>query len=194
MVKFKCVGKIVGFHGLKGEVKIKPLVGDMNNFVEFDKIYISKEELADDKFFNDKVEKLNEQSFKTYEVKTCRFHKGQALIIFDGINSKTVAEEVFTRFTPVFEPEELLYELEDGEFYIEDLLGLEVFDQDDKKVGIVGNFSDDNQPKLLLKAVPELGCKRDIIVPFVQEFLISVDLDARRICLDLSDDLIDLAR
>ena len=65
------VGKIVGTHGLKGFVKIKPLTDDISRFDELEKIYIGKEltefHITEVKYLNNMV---------ALKLERCEFNRG----------------------------------------------------------------------------------------------------------------------
>lgn len=143
------VGKIVGTHGIKGEVKIKA-DSSFNRFAIGNVLYIQKED-------------------KQIEIKinSHRIHKNMDLITFNNYkNINDVLEYVGSNVYTNHEDE-----LDDEEFYYEDLIGLDVVDKDNKHLGIVKDIMEVPQGVILEVKNKE----KTFLVPFVSEFIISVD-------------------
>jgi 16S rRNA processing protein RimM len=164
----RIVGKISGFHGIKGEVKIYPLLDDIEAFRNFDTLII------------------NDQELRPVSV---RFHKSWVIIQFkdyEDINSV----QNFSGYVYTYLDEKL----EDKQFYIEDLKGLKVIDSQGLDFGTVQDFDSEGQPKILIKLVPNYYAKRDLILPFVEEYVLEVNLEKSFIKVSVPDDLLDLTR
>ena len=165
----RIVGKIAGFHGLKGEVKIYPLLDDLAVFKDFEELKI-----------NDKL----------LEVESCRFHKNMALIKFVDRPDRTSVEDL-TGYVEAEHEEELA----EGEFYIADLLGLDVRNKDsDESLGKVKSFIEEGQLRLTLDLAQACKLKQDLIVPYVDEYILDVNLEEGYIRIDLREDLLEIAR
>lgn len=111
MKNFLETGKIVNIHGLKGEVKIMPWSDDAEFICEFDVIYCGKEKQA-------------------FEIESARVHKNMVLAKFKGIDTPEAANAL--RNSIVYIDREDI-ELEEGTYFIADLIGLEVKDADNGK-------------------------------------------------------------
>ena len=70
MTKYVSVGKILNFHGIKGEAKVGFTKNQEDFFCSLDKVFV--------KTAND---------YKQLSIKSCRLHKNVALVCFEGINS-----------------------------------------------------------------------------------------------------------
>ncbi|MBQ7094942.1 MAG: 16S rRNA processing protein RimM [Clostridia bacterium] len=99
-------GKIVNTHSLKGEVRIYPYCDSAEFLCEVKKMYIDNE---------------------AYTVASARVHKGQALIRFKGIDHINKAEPLIGKLV-YFKKHEV--PLEEGQYYIDDIIGLDVIDID----------------------------------------------------------------
>lgn len=116
MQKILCVGEIVNTHGVKGELKVVPLVDNPDDLLDYTHFLINN---------------------KSYDVENIRFHKDFALIKLKDINDMNKAEEYKGKFLEL--PREELKPLPDGRYYICDLIGLKVVDE---TLGELGTISE----------------------------------------------------
>lgn len=108
MTKYLEIGQIVNTFGIKGMVKIKPFTDDIKRFDKLETIYIES-----------KKEK------KEYEVEEVKYHKHMVLMKLKGIDTKEQADFLRQSYLLVDRSKE--EPLEEGVYYIVDLLGLEVY-------------------------------------------------------------------
>ena len=106
------VGKIVNTHGIRGDVKINPFMDDVEAFRKFKYLYVK----------DNKV-----------KVKGVKFVKNNPIVSLEGTDSVEKAE--LLRNTPVYIDEEMLPELSDNEFYIKDIINLNVETVDGEYLG-----------------------------------------------------------
>lgn len=114
MHEMLCVGEIVNTHGVRGELKILPLVDEVNDLLEYTHYFIGG---------------------KRYNVMEARFHKNFVLMKIEGIDDINIAEKLKGKFLEL--PRNELKPLPEGSYYICDLVGLEVIDEDIGKLGII---------------------------------------------------------
>lgn len=112
--KMLCVGEIVNTHGVRGEIKIIPLVDDANDLLDYTYYFVED---------------------KKYNVETVRFHKNFALIKLEGINDINIAQRLKGKFLELSREE--LKPLPDGRYYICDLMGLKVIDETLGELGTI---------------------------------------------------------
>lgn len=164
----RIIGNIAGFHGLKGEIKIFPLLDDLGLFYDFEKLEIEDKE---------------------YEVDSVRNHKNCVLVKLKEFNSLTEVENM-----KGYVKAELNEELTEDEVYIDDLLKMKVFDQDDNELGKVENYYQSGQKLLAIKALDKYNCKREILIPFVDEFILSINKEEAYIKVKLEEGILELAQ
>lgn len=150
------VGKIVGTHGIKGELKVKSDTS-FDRFKKGSKLYIEKEE--------------------EITINSHRQHKGMELIT---INNLTNINDVLCYVgKDLYVPHDR-EELEDGEFYYEDLIGLDCYDSKKNLVGTVIDLQEVPQGLIL-----EIKSNtKTILVPFVDEFIVDIDLDNNKLSIN----------
>ncbi len=104
------IGKVLGVHGVKGELKIKALTDDINRYFELETVTL----------FNQKKE-------SDFQIKNCRLHKDQVLLILNGIDNRDQAQ-TFTGMMIGIDRNEAV-PLGEDEYFIEDLKGLSVYNE-----------------------------------------------------------------
>ena len=156
---FVSVGKILNFHGVQGEAKL----GYSKNREEFlsqiKEVYIQ-----------------NGAEYKRLEVARIRFTPKCGIIKFKGIDTLNDILEYKNKLIFVTEETARSF-LEEDEFLIDELVGLDVYDGD-KKVGSVVGVSNNGASDLL--SVKNLD-KKICLVPFVKAIVLSVDIKKKKI-------------
>ena len=169
------VGRIWRAHGIRGEMKIIPETDSPGRFQDLTVIYTGSTAANAD----------------PYGVESVRFQptkRGPIVIVkLNGIDSREDAESM--RKSAVFAREEDLPPLEEGEFFIHDLVGLEVVTVDGARVGSVQDVIDGPAQPILVVAREEGG---SAMIPAVDEFIENVDPMGRRITIRPIEGLLDL--
>lgn len=104
------IGKVSGVHGVKGELRIKPLTDDMNRYFDLEEITL-----------------LNQRKESVYQIDHCRLHKDHVLLILRGINNRDEALRLTGMMVGI--DREAAVELSEDEYFIEDLKGLSVYNE-----------------------------------------------------------------
>ena len=108
------IGQIVNTQGLKGEVRVYPYTDDINRFDDLEYFYL-------DKGLNNK-----------YEVERVRYKGNMVIMKIKGIDSIELAQKLKTK--NMYIGRDQGKELEEDEFFVADLIGLDVFTVDGEKV------------------------------------------------------------
>lgn len=112
------IGQIVNTSGLKGVIKVKPFTDDITKFNNFKTIYISiKKEL------------------KEFKIEQVRFSKNMVFLKLEGIDTIEEAENYRNLYLKVKRDKD--EELEEGSYYIVDILGCKVYTDEQKELGKV---------------------------------------------------------
>ena len=166
---FVSIGKILNFHGVQGEAKL----GYSKNREEF---------LSNLKI----VYVLKNGEYKPLEISSVRFTPKCGIIKFKGINSLNDILEYKNQL--LFVEEGTVREfLEEDEFLIDELVGLDVYDGE-RKVGAVVGVSNNGASDLL--SVKTLS-KKISLIPFVKAIVLSVDIKSRRIQINNMEGLLE---
>lgn len=150
------VGKIIGPHGIKGELKVKSDTS-FDRFKVGNVLYIEKT--------------------IPITINSVRNHKGMTLIT---VNSLTNINDVLDFVNKNIYVNHDRSELKDGEYYYEDLIGLDVYNSLDDKKGIVNDIIE--VPQGILLEVKEKD--KTVLVPYVKEFVKEIDLSKKKIIIN----------
>lgn len=168
MTKYLEIGQIVNTFGIKGMVKIKPFTDDINRFDRLKKVYIS-----------------NKNGKKEYQIQEVKYHKNMVLMKLEGVDTPEQADLLRQSYLLVDRADE--EPLEEGVYYIVDLLGLEVYTDDNKLLGKVDDiFNTGSNDIYVVK--DEMG--KQILLPGIPDVLKNVDLEKGRITVHLIPGLI----
>jgi 16S rRNA processing protein RimM len=111
-------------------------------------------------------------------VESSRSHKGSRLLVkFEGVASRADAERLRG---PVYVTSEQRRELEEGQYWQNDLLGCAVVTRDGTEVGEVSGIVPGAAQDLMSVASGE----RSWLVPLVTAIVLEVDVDGRRVVID----------
>lgn len=160
------VGIIVNTFGIKGEVKVQ-IITDFpeDRFKPKNELYIKR---------NDKVIKVI--------IKSCRYHQNNALILFEDYEDINLVEP-FKGFE-LFVDKASIKALVDG-YYSNELMGLEVY-HDNVLIGKVINIEFYPAHSILRVQTND----KDVLIPFIDEFVTKVDVDNKRIDVILIEGMI----
>lgn len=100
------IGKIIGAHGIKGEIILFPITDEPERLKELEYFLIDG---------------------TRYAVSSVRFHKGNALVSSPDVADRTAAEKLKGRFVSLYRQDAT--PLSEGEYYIQDLVGLDIIDK-----------------------------------------------------------------
>jgi len=169
MFDFLEIGTIVGTHGLQGELRVNPSCDSPAFFRQFNVLY------------------YDAQGQKSVRVVSMREHKNLALLCLEGIGSVEAAtalknKRLFFRRDDV--------KLEEGQYFIADLLGCEVFDAADG--ALYGKLNDVSQPGANDVWHIKMADNREVLIPVIDDVVKQVDVKAKRIEIIMLDGLLDL--
>ncbi len=169
MEKIK-IGKIVNAVALRGEVKIYHYSDYKERFEDFDSIIVE-----------------GRKGSKEYEIENIRYQKDVVIAKLKGVDDRTGAENL--KESDVFITEEELRSLPEDTFYIRDLIGCVVKDQQSGQV--IGTISDvfQNTAQDLYQVELEKGGQA--LIPAVEQFVKSVDINERTVIVDLIPGLVE---
>ena len=156
---FISVGKILNFHGVQGEAKLGYSKSREEFLSKLETVYIQLD-----------------NEYKELEIERIRFTPKLGIIKFKGVDS--LNDILAYKGKLLFVHEDTARDnLEEDEFLIDELVGLDVYDND-KKVGAVVGVSNNGASDLL--SVKTLD-KKIALVPFVKAIVLSVDIKNRKI-------------
>lgn len=157
------IGKILKAHGVRGDVKITPITADVERFRYLENVTVKPGSPGERKF----------------AVKSIKFISGGRYIILglEGISTMEEADALRNLYIHVSEDESI--ELVEGAYFIHQLVGLRVIDQQGKQIGIVKEVMDTPANDVLVcTVVAGFACDSDeFMVPFIEDADCDVDLE-----------------
>ena len=169
MQSFIAVGKIRKPFGLKGYTYIEPLTLDVNRFFDIKECFVGS----------------NENSLIPLVIESVE-PKGDKLTIKFKEYSDRSGIEKLTNFY-IYIDEKYSIELPDNQYFMHQLIGLKVKDQNGNELGYVKNILE--LPAHNLLAIEYKN--REVLVPHVNEFVISIDPINKVIVLNVIEGLFD---
>jgi 16S rRNA processing protein RimM len=155
---FVAVGRVLAAFGLKGELKIQSLTDNPERFASKSRLYAGQQLVT--------VAAVREAGQHTY-------------ITLKGFPDRSSAEKFRGALLQV--PESELPELEEGEFYRFQLVGLEVFDTAGAKLGEVAEVIDTGATDVYRVTAPEVP---DLLLAAAPDVIIEIDLKKERMIVD----------
>lgn len=177
MEKIK-IGKITSPVGLKGEVKIVSFSDDPMRFEMLDHVFVS----GKDGRLKDSV------------IEGLRYKGAQIVLKIEGIDERNASEAA--RGCELFMDEADLPELEEGQFYVRDMVGSDVVLEDGMLIGTLKDvLTNTAQDVYVVKRSDGPGVeksKNDLLIPGVPQFILEVDIDEKKIVVRLPEGLMEL--
>ena len=168
MTKYLEIGQIVNTFGIKGMVKIKPFTDDINRFDKLKKVYIK-----------------NKDGKKEYQIQEVKYHKNMVLMKLEGIDAVEQADLLRQSYLLVNRDDE--EPLEEGVYYIVDLIGLEVYTDEGVLLGNVDDIFNTGSNDIY---VVKDGKGKQILLPGIPDVIKDVDLEKGKITVHLIPGLV----
>ena len=162
------VGQIVNTFGIKGFVKVNPWVDDITRFEDLKTVYakIRKEE-------------------KLLEIQEVKYQKNQVLLKFKGIETIEQAELLRNAYLSIDRKDAI--PLEEGQYFIADLLESEVWSDEGNLLGILEDIYNTGSNDIYV-VKDELG--KSLLLPGIPDVIKEVDLENKKITVHLLKGLI----
>lgn len=162
------VGKIVNTHGIKGEVRI-----------------VSDSDFKDERF--SKGSKLfikDNKEMKELTVNSHRVHKKFDLVTFLGYNN--INDIIDYKGKQLYINKEDLTDLDEDEFYYHDLVGCEVYTEDEYVGKISGIMETGANDVWRIKREND----KDLLIPYIDSVVKSVDIENKKVEITIIDGLL----
>jgi len=162
------VGQIVNTFGIKGFVKVKPWVNDIERFDDLEKVYV----------------KIKKETQKL-EIEEVKYHKDMVLIKFKGIETVEQAETFRNCYLEI--DREDAVPLEEGTYYIVDLLESDVYTDEGEYLGKLEDIYNTGGKDIYV-VKNELG--KTVLLPGIPEVIKEVNLEEKKITVHLLKGLV----
>jgi 16S rRNA processing protein RimM len=148
------IGTIVAAHGIKGEVKVRIDTDFPERFDDLKAVWVQ----------------MRNAEGRIFDVESTRFQKDGVLVKFRGVDDRNTSEAM--RGAELMIDRDELMELEEDQFYIDDLIGLDVYTTDGEHMGKI--------TEVLQNAANDIYVTPRGMIPAVKQFVREVDLKARK--------------
>lgn len=164
------VGKIINTHGLRGDVKVMAWTDTPDVFEDFETLYLKKA-----------------KEMIPLTVTSVKYQKNNLIVKFKEYNDINEVEPL--KNSVLYADRADLGELPEGVYYIADLIGMTVKKENGEVVGIVDDVLQTGANDIY--SVKREGMK-DLLIPVIDDVVLSVDTEAREITVRLLEGLEDL--
>ena len=168
MEQFLQVGVISSTHGIRGEVKVFPTTDDPNRFKKLKKVILET-----------KKEKLS------LEVQGVKFFKQFVIVKFKGIDNINDIEMYKGR--ELWIPREEAQELGEDEYYVADLIGMEVLLENGEKFGVLRDVMETGANDVY---IVDRVDGEEILLPAIHDCVLDVDVEKNTMTVHLMKGLV----
>jgi len=159
------IGIIVNVHGLKGEIKVLPTTDDPNRF---------------DDLVEETIEVFRDSEVRAYTLERARRHKSCVFLKLTDIDDRNAATELVKGEIRV--SRSLAIPLEEDEYYHKDLLNMSVSTETGEELGVITDIIQTGANDVYV-------IDKNILIPAVKEYVLSVSVADARMVVFLPDEL-----
>ena len=151
------VGIITSPHGVRGEVKVFPTTDDNKRFKKLKDCYIEyKDELM------------------LVKACGCKFFKNMVILKFEDFDNMNDVEKF--RKCRILVDRENAVSLEEDEYFVADLIGISVVDENDNAIGVLSDVIETGANDVYVVNNEQ---DEEILIPAIKDCILAVDINAR---------------
>lgn len=166
MVDYFEIGHIDNTHGLKGEMKVRNYSNNPKRFEELKNVLVEKN-----------------GTYIDYQIESVRYQKDIVLLKFQGIDTIEDAEKLKGNY--IYIKREDAQTLQEGEYYVADLIGSEVY-ENDTLIGVLDNIFTAGAADVYV--IKRKG-KDDLLLPALKNVVLETDVENKKIKVAIPDGL-----
>jgi len=153
------VGVITSPHGVHGEVNVFPTTDDPKRFLDLKKVYLdTKKELIE------------------CEIKSVKFFKNMVILSFTGMDDRNTIEK-YRQCDLLIDREDAM-ELGEDEYFICDLIGLDIVDEVGEKIGVLKDVMTSAANDVY---VVEKNDGEELLIPAIRDCILETSLEKKEI-------------
>lgn len=163
------VGVISSMHGVRGEVKVFPTTDETARFKKLKNVILDtgKEQIP-------------------LEIEGVKFFKQFAILKFKGIDNINDIEKY--KGKPLLVERKDAVKLKKDEYFIADMIGMEVFTEDENKLGTLKNVIETGANDVYEVELLDGG---EVLIPAIKQCILDVDIENQKMSVHLLDGLLD---
>lgn len=163
------VGAITTSHGVHGEVKVFPMTDDVSRFKKLKSVILKY-----------KNEELN------LTVEGVKFFKNMVILKFKEYSD--INDILKFKGCGLFVTRDNAVKLRKDEYFIADLIDIEIFDEDDNKIGVLEDVLTTGANDVY---IINLDDGRQLLLPAIKECVLNVDVVNRKMKIHILEGLLD---
>ena len=161
------VGVIANTHGIRGEVKVFPTTDDVRRFDDLKEVILDAG-----------------RKQITLNVQYVKYFKNMVIVKFKGIDNINDIE--MYKGKDLLVTRENAVPLEEGEYYIADLIDMDVCNENDEKIGILYDVMQTGANDVY---VINLDNGKEVLLPNIDECILDVDVENKKMKVHIMDGL-----
>ncbi|KLU72871.1 MAG: hypothetical protein RHS_1274 [Robinsoniella sp. RHS] len=162
------VGIISSMHGLRGEVKVFPTTDDPNRFKKLKSVILDTGRETMD-----------------LQIEQVKFFKQFVILKFKEYNDINEVEKF--KGKGLFVTRENAVKLKPNEYFIADMIGMQVCNDDGKELGILTDVLETGANDVYVVETPD---RKEILLPAIKECILNVDIQERKMEVHLMEGLV----
>ena len=163
------VGVISSTHGVRGEVKVFPTTDDVTRFKKLKEVIL-----------------VTEKTEKILKITCVKFFKQFAIVKFEGID--TLNDVEVYKGASLFVDRKNAVKLQKDEYFIADLIDLEVVDEQENKLGILVDVMQTGANDVYIVKNDD---GKELLFPAIKECILDIDFKAKKMTVHVMDGLLD---
>lgn len=163
------MGRVAGAQGIQGWIKVQPFTAQPDSLMDYRSWWLGNET----------------KGWRELDVLKSTLHGRTVIAQLMGCHDRNTAETYKGLLIAI--PRNRLPQPDEGEYYWNDLIGLEVRNLEDVRLGTVDNLQDTGANQVLCVASE----KGEILIPFIASAIKQVDLASRLIRVDWQADYLE---
>jgi len=168
MEQFLQIGIITSTHGIRGEVKVLPTTDDAARFKKLKSVLLD-----------------TGKEKKELELEGVKFFKQFVIIKFRGFDNINDIE--MYKGKPLYVTREHAVKLHKDEYFVADLMGCVVVNEEDEKIGILKEVLPTGANDVY---VVEMESGQEVLLPAIKDCILLVDVERRLIKVHMMDGLL----
>lgn len=162
------VGVITTTHGVRGEVKVFPTTDGAERFLDLEYVLLD-----------------TGKEMRRLEIRNVKFFKNLAILKFEGIDNINDIEMYKGR--ELWIPRQEAQELGEDEYYVADLLGMDVILEDASRFGTLKDVMETGANDVYVVTTED---GKEVLLPAIKECILDVDVEKNTMTIHLMKGLI----